>query len=636
MLFNLICCLLPLCSSAADTLETHALPEASVEVSAVSLRHEVSASTPQQALSVETATQLGITEVSQALKLMQGVMVRDYGGVGGMKTVSVRHMGATHTAVTLDGIPVSNCQEGQIDISRFPTSQLSQIRLGIGAPANLLAPASVEAASGVIALSSADSLQSSIKASYSSFNTCQGTLSLPHLWLDYRHTDGDYPFTLTNGKTIEHLRRNNSQYSSISSQISLGGLQVYYHHSDQNLPGSVILYNNVSREKLATDNFLVQHRYNRRLLSLDTPQQPTTTPHSTLDLQLLAKYNFAHDHYFDGTPQSAGGLVQHWFRYRQHEAYVSAGLLSHSTLDTRHSTLSVSLVTDLAANSLITDIEKVPKPLRITSNTVLRAKFQSRRLQLNGSLLFAAVRDDNASDFTRFCPSASASYKLCGVDESSRQRLYVRASARSAFRVPSFNDLYYQRIGNKTLRPETSQEYNLGLTASFLWRHTNLKLTADAFRNKIENKIVAIPGTFSWRMYNYGSQTMQGVEVAADMSANFCGYALQVSAGYGFADCNLPYTPEHSANGNLIVRTPWGTSVGYTMQYYSERYSRTLHEWRYRMPAFADQSLTLSHQFGKKLHAQFSCHNLFGTQYEIIQYYPMPGRQLQFSLKYLF
>ena len=49
-------------------------------------------------------------QVAEALKQFAGVNVKDYGGVGGMKTVSVRSLGAAHTAVSYDGILLSDAQ----------------------------------------------------------------------------------------------------------------------------------------------------------------------------------------------------------------------------------------------------------------------------------------------------------------------------------------------------------------------------------------------------------------------------------------------------------------------------------------------------------------------------------------------
>ena len=55
---------------------------------------------PQQEMDREQMEQLGVTSIADAAKRFAGTNVRDYGGIGGMKTVSVRNIGAHHTAVS--------------------------------------------------------------------------------------------------------------------------------------------------------------------------------------------------------------------------------------------------------------------------------------------------------------------------------------------------------------------------------------------------------------------------------------------------------------------------------------------------------------------------------------------------------
>ena len=54
---------------------------------------------------------LGIHDMGDALKRFAGVQVKDYGGVGGMKTVNIRGLGAGHTGVVYDGVQVGDCQK---------------------------------------------------------------------------------------------------------------------------------------------------------------------------------------------------------------------------------------------------------------------------------------------------------------------------------------------------------------------------------------------------------------------------------------------------------------------------------------------------------------------------------------------
>lgn len=76
--------------------------------------------------------------------------MKDYGGLGGLKTISIRNLGAAHTAVSYDGIAVSNSQAGQIDIGRFATDNISTLSLSIGQSDNLLQSARMYASAGIL------------------------------------------------------------------------------------------------------------------------------------------------------------------------------------------------------------------------------------------------------------------------------------------------------------------------------------------------------------------------------------------------------------------------------------------------------------------------------------------------------
>jgi len=74
---------------------------------------------PLQIMDRANIDRLGLQDLSEAVRRFSGTTVKDYGGIGGLKTVSVRSLGAQHTAVSYDGITISDSQSGQVDISRF-------------------------------------------------------------------------------------------------------------------------------------------------------------------------------------------------------------------------------------------------------------------------------------------------------------------------------------------------------------------------------------------------------------------------------------------------------------------------------------------------------------------------------------
>ena len=120
--------------------------------------HRVSSSVkegkPVQQMDREAIERLGLQNLSDVVKRFAGANVRDYGGIGGMKTVSVRNLGAHHTAVSYDGVTISNTQAGQIDIGRYSLDNLQLISLSIGDGIDLMQSARHYASAGVLSIQS--------------------------------------------------------------------------------------------------------------------------------------------------------------------------------------------------------------------------------------------------------------------------------------------------------------------------------------------------------------------------------------------------------------------------------------------------------------------------------------------------
>lgn len=124
-----------------DTIsgKTHYIDEVTVKASVAT--RKVTSTTPVQVLSHRQLQQQGITDIADALRRFSGVNVKDYGGAGGMKTVSVRSLGSQHTAVAYDGVTVTDCQSGQIDLSRFSLDNIKSLSLAVGDNDDIFLPA---------------------------------------------------------------------------------------------------------------------------------------------------------------------------------------------------------------------------------------------------------------------------------------------------------------------------------------------------------------------------------------------------------------------------------------------------------------------------------------------------------------
>ena len=613
---------------------------------------------PVQQMQKAELEQLGIQNLADAVKKFAGTNVRDYGGIGGMKTVSVRNLGAHHTAVSYDEVTVSNTQAGQIDIGRFSLDNVKSLSMAIGADDNLMQSARHYASAGVLSIlterphfDGGKDYAFRVRLKGGSFGLVTPSLRYwqrvgerTSLSVDgsYMRADGAYPFVLRNGREKTNEKRYNSDiytwqgeanlYHTFADKSQLD-MKAYWFYSERGLPGSVTLYNPVSRERLWDEDFFAQAVYRKAF-------------HEKWNLHARLKYTHTWNRYEDTNVKYAGG--KQIDVNRQNEYYASATLGWSPVEAFRIALAEDAFYNDLRNNINIGSNPDFPFPKRITSLTALSAQWHWERLHVEGNVVGTYAHEtvennENPADKHRLSPSISATYRLLP-----NESLHLRAMWKNTFRMPSFNDLYYLRIGNSGLRPEKATEYNVGLTWSGkpFQAVKYVSATVDAYYNDVTDKIVAFPTTYVWKMANFGKVKIKGIDVTLatevpiyinKVSAILMGAytfqesldKLEASASY---NKQLPYTPKHSGNASLLIRNPW-VNLGYSVLFQGERWSSSQHTEQYKLKAYSEHTLTLSREFRFKscqLNLSGSIHNLFDKQYEIVKYYPMPGRS--FSL----
>lgn len=642
--------------------QTHAIEE--VEVSALRLSREASSTTPTQSLKRDMLDAIAAQNAADAMRHFAGTNVRDYGGIGGLKTVSVRGLGATHTAVSYDGIVVGNCQAGQIDLGRFTTNNIGDISLHIGQTSDLSSTARAIASGSTVNLTSSTPEWNGEKPyrleaglTGGSFGYVNPTASYTHrlsertstsLNVDLTRAHGRYPYRLTNGNQVTTEKRTNTDVQQALAEWNLHHqfdsdsrltTKLYAYASERGLPGAVILYNNNSSERLTDRNIFAQSRYIKQW-----------NHHWQLTSSL--KYTYGWDRYTDTDVKYENGKQTD--ENLQHEYYAQATLLYRPALS-----WELSLAQDAFVNTLTSNLPSCPDPIRHTSLTALQARYRSERVTLHGILLATSAKEqarEHQSKEVASSPLSIVNFKLTPTFSASLrpfedEHLFVRLMYKHTFRMPTFNDLYYHRSGNRALRPEQAHEYNAGITwqARPLGCMRDFTLTLDGYFNDVTDKIVAFPSTYVWKMANYGHVHITGVDATANATLRITRHTqLAIGTNYTLSRAlditdpiaqgyrvQLPYTPVHSGSTRLLLTTPWA-NIGYSALFASERYSMSEHIARYRIEGYREHTLTLSRTFTLKsinLTTQAEAINFTNSQYQIIQYYPMPGRQFRITIK---
>ena len=80
-----------------------------------------------QTLKGEDLEKVNAHTVADALRFMSGVQLKDYGGIGGLKTVNLRSLGSHHVGIYYDGVELGNAQNGVIDLGQFSLDNIEEV-----------------------------------------------------------------------------------------------------------------------------------------------------------------------------------------------------------------------------------------------------------------------------------------------------------------------------------------------------------------------------------------------------------------------------------------------------------------------------------------------------------------------------
>lgn len=103
-----------------------------------------------QVLTDSVLQRLNSQSVADALRYFTGVQVKDYGGIGGIKTVNIRSMGTNHVGVFYNGVQLGNAQNGQVDLGRYSLDNVESISLYNGQKSDIFQTAKDFSASSAI------------------------------------------------------------------------------------------------------------------------------------------------------------------------------------------------------------------------------------------------------------------------------------------------------------------------------------------------------------------------------------------------------------------------------------------------------------------------------------------------------
>lgn len=616
---------------------------------------------PSQTLGGEELKKLNSLSVADALRYFSGLQLKDYGGVGGIKTVNIRSMGTNHLGIFYDGIELGNAQNGQIDLGQFSLDNVEEISLYNGQRSAIFQPASDFGNAGSVYIRTkaprfmmGRRYNLLVRAKYGSSDTFRFSSLWEQKLSDHISSSlstsvltssGRYKFRyrrVTEDNTVAYdttaVRHNGDIWAFRIEENVRGGIadgywnvKAYTYHSERGIPGAIV--NNVWRRG--------ERQWDHNTFGQAVFQKSFGDKFST---KALAKYAYYVTRYVNNDETQ----IHVDNTYRQQEMYFST-----SNVYEILSKWSVSMSYDFKWNKLNANMVDFAFPHRYSNFVSLATALTLSRIQVQASLVEQVVKDHVKYGASSSFRSTLTPAFFVNVYPFESKLLAVRVFAKKSFRMPTFNDLYYADMGNSKLNPESALQYDLGFVLNKDWKQgivDHFRLQVDGYYNTVHDKIVAYPKgqQFRWTMLNLGKVHIKGVDAMAEVGLEPAkDWKVTARLQYTYQDARdvtdpntsyykdqIPYIPWNS--GSAILALSWREwDLSYSFIYSGERYSQQENIlYNHLQPWYTHDMSVVYH--ARRWSARLDVNNIFSQDYDVILNYPMPKRNYMLTLEYNF
>ncbi|MCJ7811966.1 TonB-dependent receptor, partial [bacterium] len=454
------------------------------------LQSKVSVSS--EVITLPRIKELNGNTAGEVIEPIGGLLVKDYGGFAGLKSLSIRGSNSEQVVILLNGLRLNSPQDGGIDLNSLPIEMIERIEIIRGGHSALLG---TDAIGGVINLITKDS-QSPKGFSYGtqftigSFGTRNQTFSGSHqfgslqFFLHYSHlkSDGNFGYIHPITQNYAIIKNNQFEGKNVFAKVNFKlGLKNNFQFiqqfikNDRGIPGT------------ANYPSLTTHRdEERKLYTLHAENQ--LTDRLRFEEQLL--YQAYKNHYTNSNRYYPADDLH------EHTAY-GFHIQGQWHINTH---LNMIIGSEIRSDNL-NSYKKLQKNEFIIKDRTTKSVFIQTEIGHTMTLLgmktqwkwIPALRWDDFSDI-----EASISPKLGAIISSGNYtNIAIRGNVGKSFRVPTFNDLYWPEEiniwggmkGNPNLAPEKSINYDIGLLFR-IYQSFNIEAELTYFYNNIKDLIL--------------------------------------------------------------------------------------------------------------------------------------------------
>jgi len=532
-------------------------------------------------------------------------------GLGMVSSPSFRGTTAQQTAVVWNGININSVLTGQTDFNTISTESYNNIAIRAGGGSTIYGTGAI---GGSIHLNSeinfAKQIKNKILVNYGSFNTQNINYQLivsnkkvsTQIIFSHTQSDNDYKYPNTN------LKNENGAYHNTNFGVNFG-------------------------YKINENNFLkfYSETYDNERHFSGTLAAPSKSKYKILNSRNLAEWSLDFAKFTSKVKIAQLAEMYAYFEDANIATFSSGKaetlVAKEELLYTPTDKITFNSVLEFS-NTKGTGSSLLDGERQLFSGLLLTKYFINSSFEFLGS-----IKKEVTSNY----PSPLL-YSI-GLNINPTKRYNIKINHSKNFRIPTFNDLYWQYGGNPNLKPESSSQYEINQEINFRKIH----FTATVFYNDISNLIAWQPNEYGfWQPKNILKVATYGLESTFAIHKNFQKHHFYWNINYAYTKSEdiatkkqSIYVPLHKATNLLSYNY---NKIEFVAQHLfnSEVYTST--DNFYKLKGYNIVNFSGFYNFGKinTYKLGFSVLNAFNKSYQNVSMRPMPGTNYSINLIFKF
>lgn len=527
-------------------------------------------------------------------------------GLGMVSTPSFRGTNASQTAVLWNGININSQLLGQADFNIISSNSYDNITVRSGGGSVLFGSGAI---GGTVHLENRidfiDKNQHKLVSKYGSFDT-------KHISYQFKRSSKKNHLNIGLG-----YNSSDNNYNYLNSNLSNENGSFFNYNVDVNYGYQIDEKNSI---KLYSTTFFADRNLSRTL------NAPSNEAYEDFSLKNLLEWNFN----FNPKEILSTKLAYIYDEFKFFENNQNKEIFS--TGNTKRKIAKFDYINSLSRKLRFNGIIEFENTSAFGSNISKDSRdifttIVSLNHQLAEKLSYGVqLRKDFLSNF-----NSPFLYSL-GIEYEYSKCYVFSFNTSKNFRIPTFNDLYWQPGGNLNLKPETSYQFEIG--NKFNLRNSSIQL--NTFFIKTSNLIQWIPNNKGvWSPINLNETENYGLEMSLKHKIKYGLHSFELNTNYSYTiardlvtNKQLFYVPKHRANF-LVDYTYKKTSIFY-QQLINDEVSFLVDT----IPFFTVANIGINYQLKSRNILPvigFKINNLYNTYYQNTLNRPMPGINFQIT-----